>query len=109
VTATPSTPKRTPRPRMAQETMQARAQQRAREQHVHILAVLGRPDCYVTVSKSYPRERYSLVAGPDGIVGCSCKGFEYRQICKHSQALLNRLAREALKTEQAADLLWNAS
>jgi hypothetical protein len=81
---------------MNQTTLQARAQQRASEQHIHIFAVSGRPGCYVTKSKSDPAERYHLVAGPDGIVGCSCRGFEYRQSCKHAEALKNRLARETV-------------
>jgi hypothetical protein len=81
---------------MNQTTLEARAQQRAHTEHVHIFAVAGRSDCYITKSKSGPAERYHLVAGPDGIVGCSCCGFEYRQSCKHAEALKNRLAREAV-------------
>lgn len=108
---TPSSNQRSP---MTQATCEARANDRAHSEHVHIFAVAGRPGVYITKSKSNPAERYSLVAGPDGIVGCSCKGFEYRQVCKHSQALLNRLAREALReatrqpvqTERASDLLY---
>ena len=99
---------------MSTATMEARANQRAHDEHVHTFAVPGRPNCYTTKSKSDPSERYSLVAGPDGIVGCSCRGFEYRQVCKHSQALLNRLAREAVQAarrpepvvESIADLLY---
>jgi hypothetical protein len=79
---------------MNQTTLEARAQQRAHTEHVHIFAVAGRPGCYVTKSKSDPSERYHLVAGPDGIVGCSCRGFEYRQSSKHADALKNRLGRE---------------
>jgi hypothetical protein len=89
----PSASKRTP---MSQATLEARANDRSHREHVHIFRVPGRPGIYTTKSKSDPTERYSLVAGPDGIVGCSCKGFEYKQVCKHSQALLNRLAREAM-------------
>lgn len=80
---------------------EARATARAREQHVHIFAVPGRPGVYTTKSKSDPTERYSLVA-KDGIIACSCKGFEYRKVCKHVEALKNRLARETVRTPQPA-------
>ena len=74
--------------------LSARANQRAHDQRVHIFAVPGRPGYFTTRSKSDPRERYSLVAGANE-VACSCKGFQYYKTCKHSEALLNRLAREA--------------
>ena len=51
----------------------------------------GRPGVYTTRSKTEPRRRYSLVAR-DGVVACNCRGYEYRKVCKHSSALLNRLA-----------------
>src|SRR5947209_6618459 len=74
--------------------LKARALDRAYNQRVHIFSVPGRPGIYVTRSKSEPRERYNLVADGD-IVACSCKGFQYREVCKHSEALRNRLARES--------------
>jgi hypothetical protein len=80
---------------MTTAQLQARALTRAYEQHVHIFSVPGRPGVYVTRSKSEPRERYNLVVDGD-IVACSCKGYEYRACCKHSEALRNRLAREAV-------------
>jgi hypothetical protein len=100
---------------MCREALQARAMQRAVEERVHIFAVPGRPNCYVVKSRSDPAERYHLVAGPGGVVGCSCKGFEYRQSCKHAEALLTRLARKQSRASQtasgpephASDLLWN--
>jgi hypothetical protein len=82
---------------MNQTTLQARAQQRAHMEHVHIFSVPGRAGSYITKSKSSPTERYSLVAGYNGEVGCSCKGFGYRGSCKHAEALKNRLAREAAR------------
>jgi hypothetical protein len=84
---------------MSTATIEARAQQRAHTEHVHIFAVAGRPGVYVTKSKSDPSERYSLLAGHNGTVGCSCKGFAYRQSCKHAEALKNRLGREAARRE----------
>ncbi len=84
------------RPPMTQAELEARAHARAYEQRVHIFRVPGRPGVYITRSKSEPRERYSLVAR-DGIVACSCKGYEHRKVCKHSAALLNRLAREGTR------------
>jgi hypothetical protein len=81
---------------MTRAEIEARAAQRAYDQHVHIFSVPGRPGVYTTKSKSQPGERYTLVAR-DGIEACSCKGYEYRQSCKHVEALRNRLAREAVK------------
>jgi hypothetical protein len=89
--------------------------QRAFDERVHIFAVPGRPNCYVVKSRSNPAERNHLVVGPGGAVGCSCKGFEYRQSCKHAEALKMRLGREASRPSQngsnpeplASDVLWN--
>jgi hypothetical protein len=85
------------RPPMSLVEQQARAIARAHDERVHIFAVPGRPGVYVTRSKSNPSERYSLVA-LDGIVACSCKGYEHRKVCKHVAALENRLAREATRS-----------
>lgn len=83
----------TTRQPMTQVEMVARAIARAREEHVYIRAT-ARPGVYSTVSKSDPAQHYTLVA-MDGVLGCSCKGFEYRKCCKHSEALKRRLARES--------------
>ena len=114
MTTAQSNAKRTPRLPISREALQARAIQRAHDQHTHIFALPGRPNCYVAKSRGNLTERYYLVAGPDGVVGCSCKGFEYRQSCKHAEALKTRLARQAVRapdsdssTAQASDLLWN--
>lgn len=85
-----------PHPRMSEAQVEARANQRAYDQRVHIFAVPGRPGVYTTKSKSDPRERYALHV-LDGIVACSCTGFAYRRSCKHAEALKNRLAREAAR------------
>lgn len=79
---------------MTNATIEARAIQRAKDQHVHIFAVAGRQGVYTTKSKSDPTERYTLVA-KGSEVGCSCKGFAYRGSCKHAAALEARLARES--------------
>ena len=79
---------------MTRNELEARANQRAHDEHVHIFAVPGRPGVYTTRSKSEPDKRYTLVAR-DGVTACSCRGFEYRNSCKHVEALRNRLAREA--------------
>jgi hypothetical protein len=87
---------------MTTAELQARALTRAYEQHVHIFSVPGRPGVYVTRSKSEPRERYNLVVDGD-IVACSCKGYQYRECCKHSEALRNRLARETVAAARHGD------
>lgn len=85
-------PQRTP---MSQAQKEARATQRAKDEHVHVFAVAGRPGVFTTKSKSDPTERHTLVV--DGTqVHCSCKGYEYHRVCKHQQALVSRLAREAV-------------
>ncbi len=93
---------RTQRTPMSEAEKEARARSRAREQHVHIFAVPGRPGVFTTKSKSDPSERYDLVAR-DGVIACSCRGFEYHKACKHSQQLLSRLGREAARTSTAVD------
>ena len=81
---------------MMQIELEARAHQRAYDEHVHIFSVPGREGVYTTKSKSEPYVRYSLVAR-DGEVACSCAGFAYRQSCKHLEALKNRLGRESAR------------
>jgi len=49
---------------------------------------------YTTCSRSEPGTRHTLVAR-DGVTACSCRGYEYRQSCKHVEGLRARLAREA--------------
>jgi hypothetical protein len=78
---------------MTTAELQARAIQRAHDEHVYIRRT-PRPGVYHTRSKSEPVFRHTLVVeGSD--VACSCRGYEYRQSCKHVEALRNRLAREA--------------
>jgi hypothetical protein len=81
---------------MDQAQLQARAISRAHSEHVHIFKT-PRQGVYTTKSKSDPAERYNLVVMPDGSAACSCKGYYYRQSCKHAEALLNRIAREAAR------------
>lgn len=80
---------------MTESEKRARAIQRAREEHVHILKVHNRPNVYTTLSKSRERARYILFVEPDGSVACSCRGFYNHKVCKHSEQLHTRLAREA--------------
>src|SRR5690242_3846920 len=87
------------KPRMSIAELEARANQRAHDERVHIFTVPGREGVYQTSSKSEPGVKYSLVSR-DGIQACSCKGFEYRANCKHIEALRNRLAREAVAAER---------
>ena len=80
---------------MTESEKRARAIQRAREEHVHILKVHNRPNVYTTLSKSRERARYILFVEQDGSVACSCRGFYNHKVCKHSEQLHTRLAREA--------------
>ncbi len=79
--------------------LEARAAQRAHDEHVYIRAT-DRPGVYSTCSKSEPGRKYTLVA-KNGVEACSCRGFEYRRSCKHREALRNRLAREARRAAPA--------
>jgi uncharacterized membrane protein len=85
---------------MTEQELQARAIQRAHDQHVYIRRT-ARAGVYVTNSRSEPGVKYTLVAGA-GITACSCKGYLYRQSCKHVEALRNRLAREQQQARRAA-------
>jgi hypothetical protein len=86
---------------MTESEKRARAIQRAREEHVHILRVHNRPNVYTTLSKSRERARYILFVEPDGSVACSCRGFYNHKVCKHSEQLHTRLAREAAEQRRA--------
>lgn len=75
--------------------LQARAAQRASDEHIHIFKVAGVADLYTTKSKSDGSQRYFLsITG--GYIGCACRGFEYRKSCKHALALAKRAAREGI-------------
>ncbi len=78
---------------MSRVELEARAISRAHDQHVYIRKVAGRPGVYQARSKSEQSAKYTLVANAWG-TACSCKGFRYRQSCKHVEALRNRLGRE---------------
>jgi hypothetical protein len=84
---------------MSRAELEARAIARAHAEHVHIRRT-ERANVYSTCSKSEPGVKHTLVADGE-LVACSCKGFEYRQSCKHAEALRNRLAREAAKSAPA--------
>ena len=86
---------------MSGAELQARALARAHDERVHIFKVPGRPGVYFTRSKSEPCRRHSLVVKGDE-VACSCRGYQYRQSCKHAEALRNRLAREAVDARRQA-------
>ncbi len=83
------------KPIMSEAELQARAIDRAHRERVHIFRVPGRPGVFRTRSKSDPEKRHSLVVR-DGAEACSCRAFAYRKVCKHVEALRNRLAREAV-------------
>lgn len=87
---------------MTESEKRARAIQRARDEHVHILKVHNRPNVYTTLSKSRERARYILFVEPDGSVACSCRGFYNHKVCKHSEQLHTRLAREAAEARRRA-------
>ena len=87
---------------MTEAEQRARAIQRAREEHVHILKVHNRPNVYTTLSKSRERARYILFVENDGAVACSCRGFYNHKVCKHSEQLHTRLAREAAEARRRA-------
>jgi hypothetical protein len=86
---------------MTTAELEARAAQRAREQHVHIFAIPGRPGYYQTSSKSESGVKYVMVVR-DSEIACACKGFAWRHSCKHVSALEARLAREHIAAERTA-------
>lgn len=79
---------------MTRETLEARANAKAHALHTHVLAIPGRPGCYSVTSESEPGVRHYLVS-KGGVLGCDCRGWAYRQSCRHAEALKNRLSREA--------------
>ncbi len=92
---------------MTQQQLEARANARAHQRHIHVMAVKGRPGVYTVTSLSEPGTKHYLVAS-DGITACDCKGYTYRKSCCHVEALRNRLGREAVvaRRTSAASLLY---
>lgn len=81
---------------MNRETIEARANAKAHALHTHVMAVPGRPGVYTVTSASEPGVKHFLVVRDGDVAGCDCRGWQYRQSCRHAEAARNRLAREAV-------------
>jgi hypothetical protein len=67
----------------------ARARVRARD--VRVVKLAGQ-DRYLARSRTYePGSYFELWVSPWGHVRCTCLGFTYRGVCKHAEALRDRL------------------
>jgi len=70
-----------------------RARVRARD--VRVVKLAGQ-DRYLARSRSYePGSYFELSVSPWGHVRCTCPGFTYRGVCKHVEALRNKLEKPA--------------
>lgn len=49
--------------------------------------------------------RYSVTLKNDGEVTCTCKGYEYRETCKHSTVLLDFLMEQDEEKKDEGNLL----
>lgn len=94
-------------------TLEARALAKAKALHTHVMKVAGREGVYTVTSESEPGVKHYLVS-KNGVDGCDCRGFQFRQSCRHIEALRARLAREAVAAERqqrasVADLYSDAA
>jgi hypothetical protein len=64
---------------------------RVRARGVRVVKLAGE-DRYLARSRTYePGSCFELWVSPWGHVRCSCPGFTYRSVCKHAEALRDKL------------------
>ena len=64
---------------------------RARASGVRVVKLAGQ-DRYLARSRTYePGSYFELSVSPWGHVRCTCPGFTYRGVCKHAEALRDKL------------------
>ena len=64
---------------------------RARAHGVRVVKLAGQ-DRYLVKSRAYePGSYFELWVSPWGHVRCTCPGFTYRGVCKHAEALRDKL------------------
>jgi hypothetical protein len=83
---------------------------RARSTGVKTWKAAGQPLYFVRSITTDPGAMHTVrvtVAGE--IAECSCKGWDYRRSCVHSQAVLKRLERETRKTTTTDDAVMDTA
>jgi len=79
---------------MSRQELDTRARERAVSEHLHTFKVVGE-DLYLVRSRTTePGAMHQVRTGVDGVVHCTCAGWEYRQSCTHAAAVTRRLERE---------------
>jgi hypothetical protein len=77
---------------------------RARSTGVKTWKAAGQPLYFVRSLTTDPGAMHTVrVTVASEIAECSCKGWDFRRSCVHSQAVLKRLERDARKTPAADD------
>ncbi len=78
---------------------------RTRSTGVKTWKVAGQPLYFVRSLTTDPGAHHTVRTTIDGeIAECSCKGWEYRRSCVHSQAVLKRLERDGIRKAQPAKI-----
>ena len=70
---------------------------RARVERVRLVKMAGEQRYLARSRTVEPGAYYELTVTPWGHVRCSCPGFTYRNLCKHSAALKEKLHGAALQ------------
>ena len=89
---------------MLQQELEQRALDRARAERIRIVKIAGEGRYLARSRTLEPGAYFELKVFPWGRIQCSCPGFTYRSVCKHTAALKAKLeTQEAQKMARSDD------
>ena len=79
---------------MTQQQLQQRAMDRAQTERLHTFRLAGDAGYLVKSRKMEPGAFHRVTTLDDGyVIGCDCKGWQYRRSCTHAAAVSRRVSR----------------
>jgi uncharacterized Zn finger protein len=84
------------------DRLEQRERARLRARSVRVVKLAGQ-DRYLARSRTHePGSYFELWVSPWGHVRCTCPGFTYRGLCKHAEALRDKLGNRRQPEKRAA-------
>ena len=79
---------------MLQQELEQRALERAQAERIRVVKIAGQGRYLARSRTLEPGAYFELTVFPWGRIQCSCPGYSYRSVCKHSAALKAKLERQ---------------